>query len=152
MARLERNPMSFLRNLSDQLSNYLPRENDGESDGDRMKRWSLTNWSPRSDIYEEGDELVFDVETPGFDKEDLDVSLQENRLLIEGKRTRETSEEDEDRNYFRTERQVGTFQRAFNLPDAVSHEEVEADYDDGLLQVRVPSPDQSTSDEQIEIS
>jgi len=138
-------PFRGLRNLERQLEDMFPwRSDEGEEEA------ALSAWSPRVDIYEEGDNLIFECEAPGVNKDDIDVSVENNRLTITGERREEKTVEDEDRNYYRSEQRFGTFQRAFSLPDGVDTEAINASYDNGVLKVTVPEGAQP-SRESIEI-
>jgi len=137
MALSRRSPFRLLRDLDRQLSDVLPEE-DGES------QTSITRWSPKVDIYEQGENIVFEVEAPGVEKDDIDISIEENRLVIQGERT-EQKEWDDDRNYYRSERFYGNFQRSFALPEAIDAAEVTATYDDGVLKVTLPKVASSQS-------
>lgn len=142
MAILRRGPMRTLRQLERQLDDVF--SGDG-SERDEQSSTALTKWSPRVDVYEEGDELVFELDAPGVNKNDLDVSLEENRLTVSGERREEKNVEDDERTYFRSERVYGQFKRSFALPDAVDTERIEANFSEGVLTVRVPKLEDSPS-------
>jgi len=108
-------------------------------------------WRPKSDVFEEDGNLVFKVETPGLHKNDLDVQLGDGVLTISGERREQRDVDDEEKDYYRSERFYGRFQRSFSLPESVKHEDVKAEYEDGILTVRVPRPGRSQKSE-IEIS
>lgn len=131
MALLRRDPFEKLRDLERQLGQAFTGEEKDESTGN-----GLTSWRPRVDVYEEGEELVFEVDASGIDKDNLDVSIEDNRLTIRGERRAEHQEEDRD--YYRSERVYGTFQRSFALPDSIEQDDVNASYEDGVLTVRTP--------------
>ncbi|MFB6346573.1 MAG: Hsp20/alpha crystallin family protein [bacterium] len=140
MTRLTDTQTGLLNDLSNGFGSLLPKPSNGGSDSD----WSLSDWMPKVDIFgDEEDDLVFEIETPGFDRDDLDIQLQDNKLIIRGERTRETREEDGDRNYYRTERQFGSFRRVFNLPRDVSSDDIHAEYNDGVLKVSMPALESS---------
>ena len=84
------------------------------------------------------------------DKEDLDISIKDDVLSISGKKKEEKTEEDSD--YYRTERAYGKFQRSFRLHDVVDEENIEAEYDQGVLTVNIPKKEETTpAENQIEI-
>ncbi|MGM0381738.1 MAG: Hsp20/alpha crystallin family protein [bacterium] len=139
-----RSPFRNLLDLERELGDIFPWREEEEDET------TLSAWSPRVDIYEEGDSLVFECEAPGVNKEDIDVSVENNRLTITGERREEKTVQEEDRNYYRTEQRFGTFQRAFALPDTVDTEQISATYDNGVLKVTVPEGAQSGR-ESIEI-
>ena len=97
--------------------------------------WSSGAWSPPVDIYETDDALVLKAELPGFSKEDINIELKDNTLVIKGERKHEA--EVKEGGYHRTERVYGAFQRAFMLPTTVDQEKVRAAYKDGILELRL---------------
>lgn len=142
MAILRRGPMRTLRELEQQLDDAF--SGNGDERDDRSST-ALTQWSPRVDVYEDGDDLVFELDAPGVKRDNLDVNLDENRLTVSGERREEKSVEDDERNYFRSERVYGQFKRSFALPEAVDTEEIEATLDEGVLTIRVPKREGSPS-------
>jgi HSP20 family protein len=92
-------------------------------------------WNPLVDIKETDKEFVFLAELPGMNREDLEVELAGDLLIIRGKR----EEVKEERNgYIRKERYFGTFHRSFRLDAPVIEKDLNAVYKDGVLTVRVP--------------
>jgi HSP20 family protein len=88
---------------------------------------------PAVDVYEDEQNLVLKLEVPGVNEEDLNVSLENNTLTIQGERKFEKEEKEE--NFHRIERRYGSFTRTFRLPNTVDTEKVEASYDKGILKV-----------------
>lgn len=131
MALMRRSPTSLLEDFNRRMENLL-----GEGNG----TGELSTWRPRTDVYQDGDELVFEVEAPGIARDDLDVSIEGNRLTLSGERREEKDVEEGDRNYYRSERFYGSFQRSYTLPGEVDPGDVEAQFDNGILTVRVPRP------------
>lgn len=149
MAIMRRSPFDTLRNLEQQLDQFFGRGDAEEGNGSDLGRRGLTSWRPRVDVYQEGNELVFEVDASGINKQDLDVSIENNRLTIQGERVSE--QEEEDRDYYRSERVYGTFQRSFALPDNVEGDQVKASYEDGVLTVRTPITSASEESQSIPI-
>jgi HSP20 family protein len=96
------------------------------------------DWSPSVDAYEEGGGFVVKADLPGVKKEDVTVSVDAGVLTIAGKRHEER--EREGTRYFTAERFTGAFSRSFALPKGVKVDEIEAQYRDGVLEVRIPLP------------
>lgn len=91
---------------------------------------------PAADIVRDGTDVVVTLELPGLDVEkDVDVEVSGGRLLVTGRRTEE-HRKDEGGVLVR-ETRTGEFRRAFTLPEHVTADHVEADYDRGLLKIRV---------------
>ena len=98
-------------------------------------------WMPAVDVLEAGDKLTVKAELPGFKREDLDVSVQENNLIISGER--KAAEEQNEGEFYRSERFYGKFHRSITLPFAVDTEKIEAHYRDGVLTVMLPKNEQA---------
>jgi HSP20 family protein len=95
-------------------------------------------WSPRIDVFERDNRLVTKVDLPGVKKEDVSVEVTDGHLALSGERKRETEEKKD--NFYRTEREYGSFYRAVPLPEGVRLEEVKATFADGVLEVSMPLP------------
>lgn len=95
------------------------------------------DWVPPVDIYEnDNHEIVLKAELPGVAREDIDLRVENNTLVIRGERKREQEAKQE--NYHRVERLYGTFSRSFSLPSTVDPEKVSAEFKDGVLTVTLP--------------
>jgi len=88
------------------------------------------------DLYETDDALVLKAELPGVSKDDVNVEVHQNTLILRGQRRHEAEVKEE--NYHRLERAYGTFQRSFMLPATVDQEHVQASYHDGILELHLP--------------
>ncbi len=75
------------------------------------------------------------LEVPGVDEKDLDIKVENNVLSVSGERKLEKEEKEE--NFHRVERRYGSFTRSFTLPNTVSTDDIQADYDHGVLKVRL---------------
>jgi HSP20 family protein len=93
-------------------------------------------WAPALDVQEDKDNFVIRTELPGLKREEIDVSLQDDMLVISGERKVEKVEEGVE--VHRKERYYGKFQRTLTLPESVAADKVNADYKDGLLTVTLP--------------
>jgi HSP20 family molecular chaperone IbpA len=91
----------------------------------------------RTDVYEKDKQLVFETELPGARKEDVDVRIEGDQLVISGEvKRREDVGRDQ---YFRVDRRVGRFQRSFPLPaELIDKGKVAARFEDGILRVSAP--------------
>jgi HSP20 family protein len=102
----------------------------------------LSDWTgaaatyPALNLWEEGDQLVAEAETPGFRRDDLDISVQNNLLTIKGKR--EAIATEKDATYHRRERVAREFERTIALPYEVASDKVEATLRDGVLTITLP--------------
>ena len=91
------------------------------------------------DIYEQDGDTVAEMNVPGIDPENIDVSVDRNQLTISG--SYEDESENEDKDYSYRERRYGQFSRSIRLPHEVDAEATEAEYDNGVLKVSMPSED-----------
>jgi HSP20 family protein len=91
---------------------------------------------PAFDVRETKDAYLFEADLPGIQESDLEISVTGNRLSVSGKR--ETEQRDENERYFCSERTYGTFVRAFTLPDDADVEQVNAEFRDGVLRIKIP--------------
>src|SRR6185295_12504839 len=90
-------------------------------------------WTPSVDIFENKDEIVLEAELPGMNREDFELTIENNVLTLRGERRFE--KRDEADNYHRVERAYGAFTRSFTLPQTVSGEGATAEYKNGVLRV-----------------
>jgi HSP20 family protein len=97
---------------------------------------SLGSWSPRVNVYEKDDKIIVDAELPGMKREEIDVRVEDHRLIIHGERKEEKETKKEE--YYRKERLYGSFTRSLILPSGISTEKVDATYKDGVLHLTLP--------------
>ena len=94
-------------------------------------------WAPPVDVREDAKEIVLEVELPGIKPSDVEVTAENGIITIRGEKQSTTTEGTEGR-YHVVERSYGTFTRSFQLPTGVDERRIDADFEDGLLIVRVP--------------
>jgi HSP20 family protein len=95
-------------------------------------------WAPQIDVFEKDNRLITRIDLPGMKKDDVKVEVTDGYLTISGERKREKEEKTDD--FYRCEREYGTFYRAVPLPTGVKLEDVKAAFSDGVLEVSVPLP------------
>ena len=93
-------------------------------------------WHPTMDIYNRKDELVVELEIPGIKPEDIDITVEDNHLIVEGSRSRSSEFSDDERYY--SERLFGKLHRVVHLPTDVDDAKSKASFRDGMLVVRLP--------------
>jgi len=96
---------------------------------------TTTSFAPPVDIYEDEHNITLKLEVPGIDEKDIDVRIDNNALTVHGERKIEKEEKEE--NFRRVERQYGSFTRAFTLPSSVDPAQVSADYNQGVLKIKL---------------
>ena len=107
-------------------------------------------WTPAVDIYEDANQnFVIKTELPGFKRDAIKVTFENNVLSIEGSRERETEVPPDQ--YHRMERQYGAFRRTFTLPTTVDSTNAQAAYQDGVLTITLPRREE-TKPRQIQVN
>ena len=104
----------------------------------RFGRGEEAAWNPEIDVFERNNRLVTKIDLPGLKKEEIKVEVTDGYLAISGERRREEEEKGEE--FYRCEREYGSFYRAVPLPKGVRIENVKATFADGVLEVSVPLP------------
>jgi HSP20 family protein len=94
-----------------------------------------SNFAPPVDVYEDEHNITLKIEVPGIDEKDINVSIENNTLTVRGERRFEKDEKEE--NYHRVERMYGSFTRSFTLPNTLDPEQVSANYEKGVLKIRL---------------
>ena len=95
-------------------------------------------WAPKVDVVTKDNKLVTRVDLPGVKREDVNVEMTDGMLTLSGERNKDTKEEKD--NYFREEREYGSFCRTVPLPKGVKADDVKATFTNGVLEVTVPLP------------
>jgi HSP20 family protein len=122
-------PFREVAALQNRVNSLFRDFNDGESS------LTTTNFIPAVDIYEDEKRIVLKLEVPGIPEKDLDVTVENNTLVVKGERKFEKEEKEE--NFHRIERRYGSFSRAFTLPTTVETENIDAKYENGVLKLEL---------------
>jgi len=93
-------------------------------------------WAPAIEMFEKDDKFMVKAELPGMKEEDIDVSVVGDTLTIKGERKAESEVKEED--YYCCERSYGSFTRSITLPSSVDAKNIEASYENGVLEVSLP--------------
>lgn len=102
-----------------------------------------SQWIPAVDIKENKNQFLILADLPGIDKNDVNISMENNILTIKGSRAEEVNEETNQ--YFRVERVRGSFYRRFTLPDTADGGKIEAKIQKGVLQIIIPKKETAQS-------
>lgn len=94
------------------------------------------HWAPEIDVFEKDNRLVTKIDLPGMKKEDVKVEVTDGHLAISGERKMEA--EERKKNFYRCEREFGSFYRSVPLPEGIKLDDVKASCADGVLEVSVP--------------
>src|SRR6202166_387164 len=125
-------PFREFTTLQDRM-NRLFRDSFGPEAQDQSLATSA--FVPPVDVYEDQHTVTLKIEVPGIDEKDIDVRVENRTLTVTGERKFEKEEKEE--NYRRVERQYGSFSRTFTLPTTVDTENVSADYEKGVLKIKL---------------
>jgi HSP20 family protein len=107
-------------------------------------------WAPRVDVTQRDGEIVVRAEIPGVDPErDIEVFAEDEHLTVRGQRRQEVQTEDE--RFVRVETNFGMFQRTIPLAGPVDADRIRASYRDGILEVVVPTSEQSRRARRISV-
>ena len=97
-------------------------------------------WTPAMDLVEADDHFLLKADLPGMAEDDVSIEIQDGALVISGERKAE--HEMSGRGWFRVERSFGRFARTLTLPEGIDPDAVSAEFDKGVLSVRIPKPEQ----------
>lgn len=97
-------------------------------------------WVPAMDLVETDDHLVLRADLPGLEREDVEIEAKDGVLTVSGERKAEHEEKSE--GYHRVERSFGRFSRSLGLPRDVQPDDVKASFENGVLEVKVPKPEE----------
>jgi HSP20 family protein len=105
------------------------------ADRDQSRRWV-----PPVDLVEAEDHFVLKADLPGLTEQDVSIEVQDGTLTISGERQAE--HESNERGWYRIERSFGSFSRSLTLPDGVNADAITARFDNGVLEVSIPKPEE----------
>jgi HSP20 family protein len=98
------------------------------------------SWVPSLDVWETEQEVVYAFDLPGIPEEKISIEVKDDTLTVSAQR--EKTEEVSDEGFYRFERRYGSFARAVGLPQGADPERISARYENGVLEVRVPKPEE----------
>jgi HSP20 family protein len=101
---------------------------------------TFRRWTPAMDLVETDKAFVLKADLPGLSEEDVKIEVEDNVLTVSGER--KASHEESRQGYYRVERSYGAFSRSLTLPEGVDANSINATFDRGVLEVRVPKPEE----------
>jgi HSP20 family protein len=128
-------PFRELSSLQTEMNRLFNAAFEGQGGQNQARRWT-----PAMDLLETEDQFVLRADLPGMSEADVKIELEDNVLTVSGERRAE--HEDKREGFYRMERAYGTFSRSLTLPKGIDPEAVSAAFDRGVLEVRVPKPEQ----------
>lgn len=133
MALVRWDPIRELDSLQGDMNRLFDRFFEGRAPNSASRRWI-----PAMDLVETEDHLVLRGDLPGMTEDDVDIEIKDGVLTVSGER--KTDHEEKGEGYHRVERSFGSFSRSLSLPQGVDPGKVEAKFDNGVLEVRIPKP------------
>jgi HSP20 family protein len=138
MALVRWEPVRELTSLQNEMNRLFSTFFDAPTtggDGGTMRRWV-----PSMDLVETDEHFVLRADLPGLSEGDVSIELEDNVLTVSGERKAE--HEDKQEGYYRVERSFGQFRRSLTLPEGVDAEGITATFNNGVLEVRIPKPEE----------
>lgn len=106
-------------------------------------------WSPQIESFERDGNLVLQADLPGMSKDDINVDIEDDRIVIHGERRNER--ETNEKGFYHSERSYGSFHRSIPLPEGIDADNAEAKFDNGVLEITMPMPKQMSNRRSLEI-
>ncbi len=134
---IRRRPFSELMGIRDEVDRFL-------NDTVRLFDENIAErigWKPAVDMEENKEAFVITAELPGLKKDDIKITIVDNKLMISGEIYEE--KDVQEKNYYLKERARGKFSRTFSLPSAIDANKVEATYKDGVLVLNLPKVEEA---------
>ena len=126
-------PFRELASFQNEMSRFM----NGLLDGPGR---ATQNWVPALDMWETDADVVYAFDLPGIPEERISIEVKDDTLTVSAEREK-TEEISEDR-FYRFERRYGSFARGVGLPQGVDQERISARYENGVLEIRVPKPEE----------
>jgi HSP20 family protein len=135
MAVVRWSPLTELASLQNDMARmmdtfFTPRPGNGGG----------SSWLPAADVTETDDALVLSFDLPGLKQDEINIELEDNVLTVSGQRERKHERKGE--NFYRWERRFGQFARSVALPAGITESDIQATYENGVLEVQVPKPEE----------
>jgi HSP20 family protein len=137
MAMIRWEPIGELNTIQNEMNRLFNTLFDSPG---QSTRGTATRWIPPMDLVETGDSYVLRADLPGLSDADVNIEFQDNVLTVSGER--KTEHDTRSEGYYRIERAFGAFSRSLTLPEGVDPEGVQANFDRGVLEIRIPKPEQ----------
>jgi HSP20 family protein len=140
MALVRWEPVRELTSLQSEMNRLFNTFFDTPTHGGNGANSPMRRWIPAMDLVETDEHFVLRADLPGVAEGDVNVELEDNVLTVSGERAAE--QEEHQGGFYRLERATGAFNRSLTLPDGVDAEAIQASFDKGVLEIRIPKPEQ----------
>ncbi len=118
------------REIDRMFEDFLPTRREGE-----------LMIMPKIDLFESDNDVILKAELPGLKKDNIDVTVTEDEVHLKGERKEET--ETKKGSYVRKEINYGKFERVVALPAEIDPEKVQAEFKDGVLEIKMPKKEEA---------
>jgi HSP20 family protein len=158
-APLTGSPFTFMRRFSEEMDRLFGDFGFGrgwlapgfEGGLDRLGTLGGASWAPQVEVIERDNRLIVRADLPGMSKDDVQVDIDDNSLVIRGER--KTEHEENKEGYYRSERSYGSFYRQIPLPRGVDTEDATAEFRNGVLEVVMPTTNRAREERrQIDVT
>ncbi len=140
MKQLQKRPRNTIQDIQEEL-NRLMEETFGEF-GQFEQRLStqITSWRPAIELFEKDGNLLLRAELPGLEKDDINIEISNNNLILSGEA--KEKEEEKGQNYYKSELRYGKFLRSINLPLDINKDKIKANFKNGILTIDMPKTEE----------
>jgi HSP20 family protein len=140
MALVRWEPVRELTSLQTEMNRLFNTFFDAPAGTGEQGAGPARRWIPAMDLVEADDHFVLRADLPGLDESDVAIEVDGDVLTVSGERKAEHEERGE--GFHRIERSYGAFRRSLTLPDGVDPEAVAATFEKGVLEIRIPKPEE----------
>jgi HSP20 family protein len=140
MALVRWEPVRELTSLQTEMNRLFNTFFDSPSGGGGGNGGALRRWLPPMDLVETDDHFVLRADLPGPSEDEVGIEFEDGVLTVAGERKAE--HEDKKEGFYRVERSFGQFRRSLTLPEGVDADGITANFDKGVLEVRIPKPEE----------
>ncbi|HEY3020377.1 MAG TPA: Hsp20/alpha crystallin family protein [Solirubrobacteraceae bacterium] len=140
MALVRWEPVRELTTLQNEMNRLFSSFFDAPAGGGNAGAQGLRRWVPAMDLVETDDHFVLKADLPGLGPDDVNIEVEDNVLTVSGER--KVEHETQREGFYRIERASGEFRRSLTLPEGVNLEDIAAGFDKGVLEIRIPKPEE----------
>lgn len=140
MALIRWEPVRELHTMQTEMNRLFNTFFDSPTPSNGAGHPAVRRWIPAMDVVETEDHFVLRADLPGMSEGDVNIELEDHVLTIAGERKAEHEHKGE--GYYRVERASGAFSRSLTLPEGVDADGIQASFEAGVLEVRIPKPEQ----------
>jgi len=134
-------PFALMRQMQDEMDRMFSQFFGGPGAGAGEGLGGMEAWAPTVDVQETDKEYLIHADIPGVEPEDLELLCTDDHLILRGETRRQ--EESRDKGYLRSERRYGRFERVLPLPGEVKQDQIQANFRNGVLELRLPKSEEA---------